>query len=127
MKHVLNTDSLGKYVLQGYDPVAFHTEGKAKKANPYIAAEYEGYNFLFSSEENKALFIKNPEQYIPAFGGYCAFGISLGVFFPVEIDTWEILGGKLVLNYSGDIRDLFHENLEENMKKAEENWAKAQN
>ncbi|MBN2441033.1 MAG: hypothetical protein JXJ04_06795 [Spirochaetales bacterium] len=124
MKKILNTDSLGKYVLQGYDPVAFHTESKAVKADPYIAAEYEGYNFLFSTNENKAMFLKNPEKYIPAFGGYCAFGVSLGVYFPVEIDTWEIIDGQLVLNYSQDIKKLFHENTEENLKKAKANWQK---
>ena len=124
MKTILNTDSLGKYVLQGYDPVAFHTEGKAVKADPYITAEYAGYNFLFAKEENKTIFEKNPEKYLPAFGGYCAFGVALGVYFPVEIDTWEIVDGRVMLNYSKDIQTLFHKNTEENLQKARANWAK---
>ncbi|MBN1498647.1 MAG: YHS domain-containing protein [Spirochaetes bacterium] len=124
MKTLLNTDSLGKYVLQGYDAVAFHTEKKALKANPYIAADYEGYNFLFASEENKSVFLQNPQKYLPAFGGYCAYGISLGVYFPVEMETWEIIEGKLMLNYSKDIQKLFHENSEENLAKAKANWDK---
>ena len=60
MKKILNTDSLGKFALQGYDPVTFHTMGKAVKADPYIAAEYSGYKFLFASEENKSIFLKTP-------------------------------------------------------------------
>ena len=126
MKRILNTDPIGKYALQGYDPVAFHSPGKAVKANPYIFTEYAGYNFLFSSEENKTAFIKDPEKYLPAFGGYCAFGIGLGVFFPVEIDTWEIIDGKLVLNYSHDIKAKFHEDTKGNLQKAKENWAKTE-
>ena len=126
MKHILNTDARGKYALQGYDSVAFHSTGKAVKANPYISTEYAGYNFLFSSEDNKALFLRDPEKYIPAFGGYCAFGVSLGVFFPVEIDTWEIINGQLLLNYSKDISAKFHEDLEGNLKKAKANWAKVE-
>lgn len=124
MKKILNTDSLGKFALQGYDPVTFHTMGKAVKADPYIAAEYSGYKFLFASEENKSIFLKTPEKYLPAFGGYCAFGMSLGVYFPVEIDTWEIIDGQLVLNYSQDIKEKFHEDIEGNLKKARSNWQK---
>ena len=124
MKTTLNADPIGKIVLQGYDPVAFHTERKAAKADPYIAAEYEGYKFLFATETNKQTFLKDPIKYLPAFGGYCAFGVSLGVFFPVEIDTWEIIDGRLTLNYSKEIGKLFHEDTEGNMEKAKENWKK---
>lgn len=124
MKTLLNADPMGKFVLQGYDAVAYHTEGKAVKADPYIAAEYEGYKFLFATEENKALFVKNPEKYLPAFGGYCAFGVSLGVFFPVEVETWEMVDGHVMFNFSKDIQELFHEDTEENLKKARANWQK---
>ncbi len=126
MKLILNTDPIGKYAMQGYDPVAFHAEGKAIKANPYIAAEFGGYNFLFSSEANKAAFVKDPEKYLPAFGGYCAFGASLGVFFPVEIDTWDMVDGRVFFQYSKEIRKKFEEDREGNMKKAKANWAKVE-
>lgn len=124
MKHIINADPLGKIAIQGYDPVAFHSIGKAVKGNPYIAAEHGGYKYLFASEDNKATFLKNAAKYVPAYGGYCAFGISLGVFFPVEIETWEIIDGRLVLQYNLDIKRKFEENKEENLRKANENWAK---
>lgn len=124
MKHIINADPLGKIALQGYDPVAFHSPGKAMKGNPYIAAEYGGYKYLFASEDNKAIFTKDAAKYVPAYGGYCAFGISLGVFFPVEIETWEIINGRLVLQYNLDIKRKFEENKEENLRKANENWMK---
>ncbi|MDD4457980.1 MAG: YHS domain-containing (seleno)protein, partial [Syntrophotalea acetylenica] len=100
MSRILNADPHGKIALQGYDPVAFHTAGKAVKGNPAILAESSGYKFAFSSEENRTAFEKQPEKYMPAFGGYCAFGVSIGVLFPVEIDTWEIVDGRLVLQYT---------------------------
>ncbi len=124
MKHVINADPLGKIALQGYDPVAFHTIGKAVKANPAIFAEYRGYKYLFSSDANKATFLEEAEKYLPAYGGYCAFGVSLGVLFPVEIDTWEIINGHLVLQYSQDIKKMFEEDKDENIKKANANWPK---
>lgn len=123
MTPIFNADPYGKIALQAYDPVAFHTDGKALKGNPAILAEYAGYKFSFASEENKALFEKQPETYLPAFGGYCAFGISIGVLFPVEIETWEIVDGRLLLQYNLDIKKLFKEHQAENLQKARENWA----
>ncbi|MEZ4601231.1 MAG: YHS domain-containing (seleno)protein [Syntrophotaleaceae bacterium] len=124
MTRVINADPHGKIALQGYDPVAFHSEGKALKGNPGILAENSGYKFAFASEENKAIFEKQPEKYLPAFGGYCAFGVSIGVLFPVEIDTWEIIDGRLVLQYTNEVKGMFEEKKAENLRKADENWAR---
>lgn len=124
MKQVINADPHGKIALQGYDPVAFHSIGKAVKGNPAISAEYRGYKYLFSSEENKATFEKEAGKYLPAYGGFCAYGVSLGVLFPVEIDTWEIVDGRLVLQYNLDIKQKFEEDKEGNLLKANENWPK---
>ena len=127
MKQIINADPYGKIALQGYDPVAFHTVGKAIKANPAVSTEYLGYKYLFSSEANKAAFKEEPEKYLPAYGGYCAYGVSLGVLFPVEIDTWEITDGRLVLQYSQDIKQKFGEDKDENIRKANDNWSKIEN
>ena len=102
--------------------MAFHTVGKAVKGNPAISAEYRGYKYLFSFEANKATF--EEEKYLPAYGGYCAYGISLGVLFPVEIDTWEIIDGRLVLQYSLEIKQKFEEEKDMNIRKANDKWLK---
>jgi YHS domain-containing protein len=124
MKQVINADPHGKVTLQGYDPVAFHAIGAAMRGNPSILLEYGGYKYLFSSEENKKLFEKDPERYLPAYGGFCAFGVSLGVLFPIEIDTWEIINGRLVLQFSQEFKKIFEENTDGNIKQADENWRK---
>jgi len=124
MKQVINADPHGKVTLQGYDPVAFHAIGAAMRGNPSILWEYGGYKYLFSSEENKKLFEKDPEKYLPAYGGFCAFGVSLGVLFPIEIDTWEIINGRLVLQFSQEFKKIFEENTDGNIKQADENWRK---
>jgi hypothetical protein len=87
-------------------------------------AEYPGYHYLFASEENKTIFEKEPEKYLPAYGGYCAYGATLGVFFPVEIDTWEIIDDRLVLQFSQDIKQRFNEHRDENIQKANDHWSK---
>ena len=39
--------------------------------------EYEGTTFNFESAENKAKFMTDPSKYIPAYGGFCTFGITM--------------------------------------------------
>ena len=124
MNQVINADPFGKVALQVYAPVAFHTLGKAERGNPAIIAEYDGYKYLFCSEAHKELFEKDAERYLPAYGGFCAFGVSLGVLFPVEIATWEIIDGRLVLQFNDVFKKKFEEEKAENMRKAAENWKK---
>ena len=124
MTKLINADSYGQIALQGYDPVAFQIVGKAIKGNPAFTAEYCGYKYLFSSEGNKIAFEENAEKYLPSYGGYCAYGISLGILFPVEISTWEIINDRLVLQFSQDVKKKFAEQKEENIRRANENWLK---
>ena len=126
MKQVINADPHGKITLQGCDPVAFHTVGKAIKGDSTISTEYQGYKYLFSSEANKAMFDEQVEKYLPAYGGYCAFGVANNLLFPVEIDTWEVIDDRLVLQYSQDVKQMFSKNINENIQKANENWLKIQ-
>jgi YHS domain-containing protein len=124
MNPLINADPHGKIALQGYDPVAFHARRMPAKGNPAISALHLGYKYLFTSEENKATFEAAPQKYLPAYGGYCAYGVSLGVLAPVEIDTWEIINGQLVLQFSQDFKQKFAENTEDNIRKADENWSR---
>jgi YHS domain-containing protein len=123
MDQVINADPHSKIALQGYDPVAFHQVSRVLKGNPAISAEYLGYKYLFSSELNKVMFEEQMERYLPAYGGYCAYGVSIDVLFPIEINTWEIIDGRLVLQFSQEVKHKFGENTNENMRKANENWS----
>lgn len=121
-KRIIYADPIGKIALQGYDPVSFHSVGKPEKGDPEYTKEYDGYTFVFASAANRATFSASPEKYLPDFGGYCAFGISVGVFFPVEIDTWELVDGRLVLQYNQVFKKEFEKDKAANLKKARENW-----
>lgn len=41
-----------------------------------INSSYNGYTFLFSSLTNKVLFDTNPHQYVPEYGGFCAWAVA---------------------------------------------------
>ena len=124
MSRILNADPYGKIALQGYDPVAFHTDGKALKGNPGILAENSGYKLAFASEENKALFEKQPGKYLPAFGGYCAFGVSVGKKFIGDPEVWRVVDGRLYLNLDTGIQDEWLKDVPGRIKKANTNWKK---
>ena len=124
MNQIINADPHGRITLQGHDAVAFHIDGKPVKGEPTLAAEYLGYTYLFSSDANRARFEEQPEKYLPAYGGYCAYGVSLGVLAPVDIDTWEIIDGRLHLQFSQATREKFDQARDECILKANETWAR---
>src|SRR4051812_40820817 len=62
--------------IQGYDPVAYFTEGKAVKGSKSNAVFHEGVTYYFSSAANKEAFKKNPAKYEPQYGGWCAYAMG---------------------------------------------------
>jgi YHS domain-containing protein len=119
---LVNVDRHASIALQGYDPVAFFTQGAPAKGDPSIQAEYQGAQYLFTSTENRDAFQKEPAKYAPQFGGYCAFGVAKGALFPVDASTWVIRDGKLYLNYSADVAKLFAKDTAALLRDAETNW-----
>jgi len=93
--------------LSGYDLVSYFTEGIAKKGKQTISYTYKKNTYYFSTEENKHHFIKQPETYLPEYGGYCAWGAAgtkeytgfNADKFPVNPETFKLIGGKLYLYY----------------------------
>ena len=118
----INTAGETGIALQGYDPVAFFTTGKATHGNPSLQAQHEGASYLFSSEKNLKLFQKSPEKYAPQFGGYCAYGVSVNALFPVDVSTAQVIDGKLYLNLNPSILEAFNKDLNGNLDKARQNW-----
>jgi len=121
-KDLINADAASRTGLQGYDPVAFFTDAKPAKGNPAITAESDGVTYFFASEKHKEAFMKSPQKYLPAYGGYCAYGVSVNRLFPVEIDTWEIVDGRLILQYDQATKRKFAKDKTANLKKADGYW-----
>ncbi len=87
--------------IGGYDVVAYFSN-TAIKGNTKITEKYNNVTYQFSSTENREAFKKNPEQYIPQFGGYCAWGIGAkDTKFPSNPETFDIVDGKLYLFFNG--------------------------
>jgi YHS domain-containing protein len=120
-KSLLNLDKHG-LAIQGYDPVAFFTDNKPVKGRPEFESEQNGATYRFASKAHKELFDKDPPRYEPAFGGYCAYGVSRNRLVEIDVDAFQIVDGRLLLQYSKGVRDDFNEDQKGNLTKAERNW-----
>ncbi|MEQ6124515.1 YHS domain-containing (seleno)protein [Pseudotenacibaculum sp. MALMAid0570] len=115
-------------VARGYDVVAYFNN-EAKQGSKEISTEYDGVNFYFSSEENRKKFKQNPMQYLPQYGGFCAYAMGVkGSKVSINPETFEIREGKLYLFYNRgntNTLDLWtKEGADELKTKADKNWKK---
>ena len=122
-KTLLNLDSSG-VAIQGYDPVAFFTDQKPVKGDPKFLAKHDGAIYFFASKDHKDLFKADPAKYEPVFGGYCAYGVSRNKLVEIDADAFQIVNGKLLLQYSKGVRDDFNEDQAGNLARADANWPK---
>ena len=120
-KNLLNLDKTG-VAIQGYDPVAFFTDKKPVKGDPKFVAKHGGAIYQFASKEHKDLFKADPAKYEPEFGGYCAYGVSRNKLVEIDVDAFQIVDGKLLLQYSKGVRDDFNADAKGNLAKANTNW-----
>jgi YHS domain-containing protein len=120
-KMLVNTDKTG-VAIQGYDPVAFFTDNQPVKGDQKFLVKHDGAIYFFASKEHKDLFRANPAKYEPSFGGYCAYGVSRNKLVEIDVNAFQIVNGKLLLQYSKGVRDDFNQNQAGNLTKANANW-----
>lgn len=114
--------------IQGYDPVAYFTQKKAVKGSPAITTTYKNVTYRFATPADKELFLKNPDQYEPQYGGWCAYAMgATGEKVEIDPETFKIIDGKLYLFYHSFINNTLTKwNKDEaNLhKQADASWAK---
>src|SRR6266480_2119099 len=98
-KTLFNLDKNG-VAIQGYDPVAFFTDNKPVMGKPEFPSRHNGALYYFVSKEHRELFKGDPAKYEPVFGGYCAYGVSKGKLLEVDVEAFQIVNGRLLLQYS---------------------------
>ncbi len=120
-KTLVNVDKTG-LGLKGYDPVGYFIENRPVMGNPQFTSFYNGVRYQFASPANKAAFDANPGKYEPQFGGFCAYAASEGKTAKIEPDAFEVLNGRLLLQYDKDVREMFNKDPQGRLKKADNNW-----
>lgn len=110
--------------LGGYDPVAYFTDGKPVRGSGYHVTEFNGVTYAFANAEHLEMFEANPEKYVPAYGGYCAYGVAVGKKFVADPEVWKIVGGKLYVNLDRDIQRKWQKDIPGHIETADANWQK---
>lgn len=108
--------------LHGYDPVAYFTAGEPRRGSDKLVHVHEGAAYRFSSQANLDAFKADPDGYAPQYGGFCAYGVSVGKKFDGDPYIWKVEDGKLYLNLNEEISAAFLEDLDGNIAKADSNW-----
>lgn len=116
------TSAFDDLAVQGYDPVAYFTQGKPVKGVKEFSTEYMGATFRFASAANRDKFIAKPEAYAPQYGGYCAWAVSQGYTAKGDARNWKIVDGKLYLNYNTSIQKKWEANIPGFISSANTEW-----
>lgn len=109
-------------ILDGYDPVAFFTDGKPVKGLESLSSTWRGATYRFASAEHKALFDADPAKYEPQFGAWCAYAVSQGRTAPIQIETWSIVEGRLVVQHNAKAVALWEKDPVTLLHLADERW-----
>ncbi len=125
--HSYNLPSSG-VAIEGYCPVAYFAVNKPIRGKPKFASTHNGVTYHFVSADAKKAFDAAPGKYIPAFGGWCAFGMAVSDKFPVDPTQFKIVDGRLLLflkNKNVDAQKLWNKGDERKLlEKAEAHWIK---
>ena len=116
------------YVAEGYDVVSYF-DNKAEEGQKEFTTTYDGVKFKFVSNQHLETFKKNPEKYVPQYGGWCAYAIGANnKKYDINPKTFEIRDGKLYLFYNSwgtnTLSKWEDENPEKLRKQADQNWSK---
>jgi len=121
-KNGINADSKSGLAIQGYDAVAYFKQSQPQRGDEAFSHEYKGVTWRFANQHNLQSFIDTPEDYIPQYGGFCAFAASRNAIASVDPKAWTIDEGKLYLNYSLGVRNKWRGDQKSNIKKADGFW-----
>jgi YHS domain-containing protein len=119
--YLVNINDSG-LIIEGYDPVAYFADNKPVKGNEKYTAHFEGADYWFSSAEHQQLFNSDPKKYVPQYGAFCGYAVSIGKLRPVDPLIYQIENGRLILQHTKEAYDLFNKDLKTSVVKADKNW-----
>jgi len=108
--------------LDGYDPVAYFTDGQAVRGSAAFAHVHEGTTYHFASAAHREAFAADPTRYLPQYGGFCAWAVSRGYTADTDPLAWRVVEGRLFLNYDGSVQRQWEADVTGNVAKGDANW-----
>lgn len=90
-----------RLAVDGYDLVTYFSGKSPELGKAKFRTQWNGMTYCFINEANLNAFKKNPYDYLPQFGGNCAFRCGLWGGITVASPLyWKIVNGKLYLTKS---------------------------
>ena len=108
--------------IKGYDPVSYFTTSKPTPGVAQFSTTYKGATYRFVSAENRDRFLATLEKFLPQYGGYCAYAISLNKIADIDPEEWAIVNNKLYLNNGFFAQSLWSLDKSGNIAKGDQNW-----
>src|SRR6516225_11433545 len=109
--------------LKGYDPIAYFINRAPRQGSAQYSFFWKGITYRFASGENLQRFKADPEKYLPQYGGYCAYAISIDRIADINPSRWAIVNGKLYLNNNFFSQSLWSLNKSARIISGDRNWS----
>lgn len=108
--------------VRGFDLVSYSTVGKPQAGSKDISLTHAGGTYRFASQANKALFESDPDRFLPAYGGYCAYGTAVNTKVDGDPNIWHIIDDQLYLNITRSVDRVWRRDPKGYIAKANKNW-----
>jgi hypothetical protein len=108
--------------IEGFDPVAYFTDGRAEVGVEAYEADGQGAVWRFRNEGDRASFVAHPDIYAPQFGGYDPIDVARGVTVAGNPRFWLISGERLYLFGRDETREAFAADPANVLRKARSRW-----
>lgn len=118
---VFNLDDQGR-ALRGMDPVAYFTQNRPVAGLAQFSYNWGGAIWLFASQADRDAFAAEPARYVPQYGGFCAYAMSLNALADGDPQAWTVDHGRLFINYSLAVRTQWNLHRADNIRRADLNW-----
>ncbi len=91
------SDPSDRIALFGFDPVAYLADGEARPGLPDFELVRDRLVWRFANEGNMEAFVRDPERFVPAYGGHGALMVSRGAAAIGHPTVWLAVGGRVFL------------------------------
>ncbi len=108
--------------IGGFDPVAYFVDGRPLEGRPEIELRFAGAVWRFRNVGNRDAFVRDPQTYLPRYGGYDPTAIARGASAAGHPDFWLVRDRRLYLFRGARERDAFARDAESIVDMADRNW-----
>ena len=108
--------------LHGVDAVTLSTFNTMAEGDAAHTVVVDDVAYYFASADSAQAFEAAPNEFLPQFGGFCAFAVALGKKFDGDPRYADIVDGKLYLFVNAEIFEKYKKDSARIIKKAHRTW-----